>query len=179
MYKVLHSGYYWPIIFKDAAKYVRSCDRRKRIGRPTSADEIPLHDQVMIEPFEKWALDFVGPISPMSRKKNYILVCTDYVTKWVEEKALFRATKKSVVEFIYEDIITRFVVPREIVTNQGTQFTSKLMKELTEKYGIKHCKSYAYHLQDNGQVEFTNKVLETILTKNVQLHHRYWVDRLP
>ena len=82
----------------------------------------------MIEPYEKLALDFVGPIFPMSHKNKYILVCTDYVTKWVEAKALFRITEKSVVEFIYEEIFTRFGVPREIVTNQGTQFTSKLMK---------------------------------------------------
>jgi hypothetical protein len=67
----------------------------------------------------------------MSHRKNYILVCTDYVTKWVEAKALFRATKKSIVEFIYEDLFTHFDVPREIVTDQGTQFTSKMMKELT------------------------------------------------
>ncbi len=72
---------------------------------------MPLGPQVVLEPFEKWALDFLGPISPMSRKKKYILVCTHFVTKWVEEKALFRATKKSVVEFIYEDIFTRFGVP--------------------------------------------------------------------
>ena len=143
-YKVLHSGYYWPSIFKDVAKYVRSCDSYQRIGRPTPADEIPLHAQFMIEPFEKWALDFEGPISPMSHKKNYILVSTDYVTKWVEEKSLFRATKKFVVEFVYECIFTLFGVPREIVTDQGTQFTSKLMREVTEKYGIKHCKYSPY-----------------------------------
>jgi hypothetical protein len=143
---VLHSGYYWPSIFKDDAKYVRSCDSCQRIGRPTSGEEMILHAQVMIESFEKWALDFVGPISPMSHKKNYILVCTDYVTKWVEEKSLFRDTEKSVVEFIYEDIFTCFGVPLEIVTYQGTQFNSKLMRELTKKYGIKHCKSSPYHL---------------------------------
>jgi hypothetical protein len=120
---VLHSGYYWPKIFKDVAKYVRSCDICQRIGRPTSANEIPLCAKFMIEPFEKWAIDFVGPISPMSLKKKYIFVCTDYVTKWVEEKYLFRAIEKSVVEFIYEDIFTYFGVPREIVTDQGTQFT--------------------------------------------------------
>jgi transposase InsO family protein len=142
---VLHSTYYWPSIFKDVAKYVRSCDSCQRIGIPTSTDKMPLCAQVMIEPFEKWALDFVGPISPMSHRKNYILVCTDYVTKWVEAKSLFRATENSVVEFIYEDIFTCFGVPHEIVTDQGTQFTSKLMKELTEKYGIKHCKSSPYH----------------------------------
>ena len=69
-------------------------------------DQMPLQPQVMIEPFEKWALDFVRPISPMSRKNKYILVCTDYVTKWVEAKSLFRAIEKSVVEFIYEEIFT-------------------------------------------------------------------------
>ena len=61
-YKVLHSGYYWPSIFKDAAKYVKGCDSCQRMGRPTSYDQMPLQPQVMIEPFEKWALDFVGPL---------------------------------------------------------------------------------------------------------------------
>jgi hypothetical protein len=139
-YKVWHSSYYWPSIFKDDAKYVRSCDCFQRIRRCMLANEMPLRAQVMIETFEKWALDFVVPMSPMSCKKNYILVCTDYVTKWVEAKALFRATEKSVVKFIYEEIFTCFDVSHEIVTDQGTQFTSKMMRELTEKYGIKHCK---------------------------------------
>ena len=76
------------------------------MGRPTTSEKMPLQPQVMIEPFEKWALDFVGPISPMSRKKKYILDCIDYVTKWVESKDLFRATEKSIVEFIYEEIFT-------------------------------------------------------------------------
>jgi hypothetical protein len=144
-----------------------------------SSEKMPLQAQVMIEPFKKWALDFVGPISPMSNKKNYILVCTDSVTKWVEEKSLFKATEKSVVEFIYEDIFTYFSVPHEIVTDQGTQFTLNMMKEIIEKYGIKHRKSSPYHPQANGKVESTKKIMEAILTKTIQLHHRDWADRLP
>jgi hypothetical protein len=169
-YKVLHSGYYWPSIFKYVAKYVRRCDSCQRIGRPMSADKIPLHSQFMIEPFKKWSPDFVGPISPMSHRKNYILACTDYVTKWVEVKSLFRAAKKFVVEFIYEDIFTHFGVPHEIVTKQGTQFTSKLMKELREKYGIKHCKYSLYQPQANGQVESKNKFQEASLLIKVGCH---------
>jgi transposase InsO family protein len=107
------------------------------------------------------------------------LVCTDYDTKWVEAKSLFRAREKSIVEFIYEDIFTHFSVPREIVTYQGTQFTSNLMRELTEKYGIKHCKYSTYHPQANGQVKSIKKVLEAILTNKFQLHHWDWANRLP
>ncbi len=82
------------------------------------------------------------------------------------------------IGFLYEEVFTLFCVPRETVTNQVSQFTSKLMKELKEKYGIKHCKSLPYHLQANDQVESTNKVLEAILTKTIQLHHKGWADRL-
>ena len=123
---------------------------------------MPLQPQVCIEPFEKWALDFVGPINPPSNQKKYILVCTDYVTKWVEAKALTSATENSVAQFLFEDIFTHFGVPREIVTDQGSQFTSRMMEKLMEEYKIKHRTSTPYHPQANGQVESTNKVLESI-----------------
>jgi transposase InsO family protein len=100
------------------------------------------------------------------------------VTKWVEAKDLPVASEQSVVDFLFNDIFTRFGVPREIVTDQGTQFTSHLVKVVTEQYQIKHRKSTPYHPQANGQVESTNKVIEYILTKIVQLHHKDWVDRL-
>lgn len=149
------------------------------MGRPVVSDEMPLQPQTATEPFQKWALDFVRPISRMSNKKKYILVCTDYITRWVEAKALYPTTEKEVVEFLFEDIFTRFGVPCEIVTDQGTQFTSKLVKALTEKYQVKHCKLTPYHPHANGQVESTNKVLESILKKTIHLHHKDWVDKLP
>jgi hypothetical protein len=87
------------------------------MGKPVARDEMPLQPQVLIEPFEKWALDFVGPIDLPSQGKRYILVCTNYVTKWAEAKALARGTEQTIVNFLFEDIFTRFGVPREIVTD--------------------------------------------------------------
>eukprot|EP00253_Pinus_taeda_P018929 PITA_18929 len=72
-YKILLLGYYWPSIFRDTKEYVKRCDSCQRMGKPTLLNEILLQPQVLIEPFEKWALDFVGPISPPSKQKEYIL----------------------------------------------------------------------------------------------------------
>ena len=61
------------------------------MGQPNRLDEIPLQPQLVVEPFDRWALDFVGPISPHSLQKAYILVCTDYMMKWVEVVPLVKA----------------------------------------------------------------------------------------
>ena len=72
------------------------------MGHLGQADEIPLQLQLVVEPFERWALDFVGPFNPPSNQKAHILVATDYVTKWVEAIALPRATKELVIKFLFE-----------------------------------------------------------------------------
>lgn len=82
------------------------------MGRPTKPDEIPLQPQVVVTPFDKWGIDFVGPIELPSKVKSYILVCIDYVTKWAEAKPTKHARDNNVVEFLYEVIFTRFGVPR-------------------------------------------------------------------
>ena len=148
------------------------CDNCQRIGKLAPSNEVPLQPQVLIEPFEKWALDFLGLINPPYKQRKYILVCIDYVTKWVEAKASRFSNEHSIVSFIFEDIFTHFGVPREIVTDQGSHFTSNLVKMLVEDYQIKHIKSTPYHPQANGQVESTNKVIEGILTKTVHLHKK-------
>ncbi len=71
-----------------------------------------------------------------------------------------------------------FWYPRELVTYQGTQFTSHLIENLLSHHKIKHGKSTSYHPQVNGQVEVTKKALETIHTKGVSINRKYWADRL-
>ncbi len=98
--------------------------------KPTPRDEIPLQPQVTFEPFDKWGMEFIGPIDPPSKKKQYIIVCTDYLTKWAETKAIKVATKEKVADFLRENVFYKFGYPRELVTNQGSQFTSNMIEHL-------------------------------------------------
>ena len=61
---------------------------------------MPLQPQLVVELFDRWTLDFVGPINPPSKQKVYILVCTDYMTKWVEVVALAKANDQAVMDFL-------------------------------------------------------------------------------
>eukprot|EP00253_Pinus_taeda_P016982 PITA_16982 len=177
-FKILQAGYYWPTLHQDVRRYISQCDRCQRMGKPTPSDKMPLQPQVTLEPFEKWGMDFVGPINPPSRKRSYIIVCTDYLTKWVETKAIKAAIEEKVAEFLRENIFYKFGYPRELFTDQGSQFTSNLIEDLLAHHKIKHRNSTPYHPQANGQVEVTNRALEGILTKVVSNNRKDWADRL-
>ena len=70
------------------------------MGKPTPKDEVPMQPQVTFEPFEKWGMDFVGPINLPSKQKQYIIVCTDYLTKWAKAKAIKAVIEVKVAEFL-------------------------------------------------------------------------------
>jgi len=80
---------------------------------------------------------------------------------------LYSVNEQSIVDFVFKEIVAHFGVPREIVIDQGTQFTSNLVKSITKKYHIKPQKYTPYHPKENRQVESTNKVIEAILMKTV------------
>ena len=58
--KALQPGYWWPILFSDAARYVKKCDPCQRVGKLTTSKAMPLNPILAQVPFEKWGIDFVG-----------------------------------------------------------------------------------------------------------------------
>ncbi|GJX22924.1 reverse transcriptase domain-containing protein [Tanacetum coccineum] len=85
--KVFDSGFYWPTIYKDAHELVKNCDSCQRQGKFSQRDEMPQNSIQVCEIFDVWGIDFMGPF-PSSRGNKYILVAVDYLSKWVEAKAL-------------------------------------------------------------------------------------------
>ncbi|CAN6706893.1 unnamed protein product [Malus baccata var. baccata] len=84
--KVLECGFYWPTLFKDARTYCLTCDRCQRMGNIGTKDQMPQQPLSIVEIFDVWGIDFMGPFPP-SYSFTYILLAVDYVSKWVETKA--------------------------------------------------------------------------------------------
>ncbi|GJS32590.1 reverse transcriptase domain-containing protein [Tanacetum coccineum] len=85
--KIFDAGFYWPTIYKDAYELIKSCDACQRQGKISQRDEMPQNVIQVCEIFDLWGIDFMGPF-PSSRGNKYILVAVDYLSKWVEAKAL-------------------------------------------------------------------------------------------
>lgn len=164
--KVIHSGLYWPTLFKYAQGIVKECDRCQRTGNISKRNQMPQNGMLEVELFNVWGIDFMGPFSP-SFRKNYILVVVDYVSKWVEVVALPMNDVKVVVCFLKNYIFARFGVPLALISDEGTHFMNKLMENMLRKYNVKHKISTTYHPQTSGQVEVSNRQIKRILEKVV------------
>ena len=171
--KIWNSGLLWLTVLKDVTDYCRKCDVCQRMGQPTERDMMPFQPVLPLEPFQKWVLDFVSPFKPatLGTRNRYIIVATDYCTKWVEAKPLRDNTATPTTKFPYENIWCRFGCLIELVSDQDTHFINKLVHELSTYYVVVHKKSTPYYPQENGLVESTNKMLQRIL-KNIVNENR-------
>ncbi|KAL3694004.1 hypothetical protein R1sor_007655 [Riccia sorocarpa] len=132
-------------------------------------------------PFEKWGIDFVGPIQPVTRytRRRYILVATDYATRMVEAEATRKDDAVTVAEFFFRNIISRYGCPLELVSDRGTHFLNNLVTELTNYFQIKHRKTTPYNPKANGLMEKCNGLICRILNK-VTVNYAYdWDTKLP
>ncbi|GJU66482.1 reverse transcriptase domain-containing protein [Tanacetum coccineum] len=117
------------------------------------------------EIFDVWGIDFMGPF-PSSRGNKYILVAVDYLSKWVEAKALPTNDARVVVKFL-KSLFSRFGAPRAIISDRGTHFCNDKFAKVMSKYGVTHRLSTSYHPKMSGQVEVTNRGLKRILERTV------------
>jgi hypothetical protein len=117
--------------------------------------------------------------SSLSSKGYYfVIVATDYFTKWTETIPLKNMTHREVIEFITGHIIHRFGIPQTLTTDQGTSFISKEVQKFVDSYGIKLLNSSSYYAQANGQAESSNKTLVKPIKKKIEDNPRRWHEVL-
>ncbi|GJR83078.1 reverse transcriptase domain-containing protein [Tanacetum coccineum] len=129
--KVFDAGFFWPTIYRDAHIMIKSCDTCQRQGKISQRDEMPQNAIQVCEIFDVWGIDFMGPF-PSSRGNKYILVAVDYLSKWVEAKALPTNDARVVVKFL-KSLFARFGTPRAIISDRGTHFCNDQFAKVMSK----------------------------------------------
>ncbi|GKA23479.1 reverse transcriptase domain-containing protein [Tanacetum coccineum] len=151
--KAIRSGYCWPTIHKDARNIIRKCDDCQT-HRP-----VPRNPQQKLTPITspwplyKWGIDISGPFPEAQGNVKFVIVAIDYFTKWIEAKPVATIMGSQVNKFIWDNIVCRFRISGEIISDNGKQFRDNPFKDLCEKLNIKQRFAFVKHPQTNSQVE--------------------------
>ncbi|KII63584.1 Retrovirus-related Pol polyprotein [Thelohanellus kitauei] len=155
-------------------KYISEClhcNKNKSKNYSPKAELNPIRNKSR---FEMWELDFTGPLPMTKRGNKYIMVCVDHYSKWIEAAAIPDISAETAARVLFTQVVSRFGVPKTILTDQGTAFESKLFTHLCQHLGIEKLRSTAYHPETNGLVERSNKSIKELLRIAVQKDPSDW-----
>ncbi|VFQ72064.1 unnamed protein product [Cuscuta campestris] len=177
--RAIIQGYFWPTMRKDCEEYVRKCPTCQQFqnipGRPAT-NYTPISSVI---PFSRWGIDLVGALPKGAGQARWIVVAIDYFTKWVEAEPLAGITGRQMIDFVGTNILCRFVVPKQIISDNGTQFEEAEFQDFLKTWGIQHTKVSVAYPQANGQVENVNRTIIDGIKKKLLSEGTKWVDELP
>ena len=159
-YDLLRMNAYWPGMEADTQKFVSSCERCQLAKPARNLNRAPLKPIFTSSPMEMWAMDIMGPLAYTSGGKRYILVATDLFSRWVETVPLTDQSARTVAKAFIESVILRYGVPQTLLTDQGTNFESQLMKEICDLLGIRKVRTSTFHPRTDGQAERMNRTIK-------------------
>ena len=176
--KIMRAGYFWLTMETDCCQFVQRCIECQMHEDLIHVPPSELHALTSPWPFPIWGIDIIRKISPKSSSGHeFILVASDYFTKWVEATYYAKLNGAKVATFIRSHIIYRYGVPHELISDRGVHFRGEV-DTLLQRYGIQHHRSSAYRPQTNGAVEAVNKNIKRILRKMIETS-RDWSEKLP
>ncbi|GJX60221.1 reverse transcriptase domain-containing protein [Tanacetum coccineum] len=127
--KALRIGYYWPTMHKDVRSLIRAC-QDCQVHKPVLTNlQQKLTPITSLWPFYKWGIDIAGPFLEGPGKVKFLIVVIDYFTKWIEAKPLATITRNQIKKFVWENIVCRFGLPGEIISDNGKQFQDNPFKD--------------------------------------------------
>jgi len=150
--KKISDRFWWPTVTNDIREFIRACEscqgaktNMNANNRPVAATLNPIYEVQNV--FDRWGLDVIGPLNETGRGMKYILVATEYLTKWAEVKAVADRSAESVHAFLME-LVFRYGAPNVILHDQGREFNNGLVEDLCKKMKIEVATT-AYHPQIN------------------------------
>jgi hypothetical protein len=180
--KVFRSGFYWPTAKSDAAELVQRCEACQYLSKQQHLPAQQLQTIPVTWPFACWGLNMIGPFKKAQGGYTHVLVAIDKFTKWIEFKPIASLTSAKAVEFI-QDIIFKFGIPNNIITDLGSNFTSSEFFDFCDKKCIQIKYASVAHPRANGQVERANRmILEALRKKVFDKNEKFagkWIRELP
>ncbi|KAK3750995.1 hypothetical protein QZH41_007605 [Actinostola sp. cb2023] len=170
----LRSRYYWLGLTSVVYKWVticHDCGAKKSFGKKRCA---PLKQYMVGAPMERLSIDVMGPLTETPRKNKYVLVAADYFTKWTESYPIPNQEAPTVAEKLVDEFICRFGVPRQLHSDQGTNFESKVMAEVCRLLDIEKTRTTPLHPESDGQVERFNRRLKEMLRGKIKDDQSDW-----
>ena len=170
----LKERFYWPGHSDDVIKWCKTCATCAARKNPSRRGRAPLQNVAAGYPMQIVAVDIVGPISPSTTGNTYILVASDYFTKWVEAYAIPNQEAVTVATKLVDEFFCRFSVPEQLHSDQGRQFESGVIQEVCRLLGIYKSRTTPYHPQSDGLVERFNRTLISMLATTVHNNPTDW-----
>lgn len=152
--------YQWPRLRADVERYIKTCRecQLKKLVRLKTRQPMVLTDTPGMA-FEKVSMDIMGPLPTSKNGFMYILTIQDLLTKFSLAIPLRQATSAAIADAFISELICIFGAPRIILTDQGSNFTSSLLKNVARRFKVRQVKTTAYRPQSNGSVERSHQVL--------------------
>ncbi|XP_078581557.1 uncharacterized protein LOC144864980 [Branchiostoma floridae x Branchiostoma japonicum] len=172
-------NFFWPGVHSDVKAHCRGCEVCQKTARRSATNRAPLIPlPIMDIPFQRIAMDIVGPLERSKTGNKYVLVVCDYATRYPEAIPMRSVDAKHVAGELIK-MFARVGIPEEILTDQGTNFMSKLLTELYDALKIRGIRTSPYHPQTDGLVERFNGTLKSMLKKVSKEDPRDWDSLLP
>lgn len=169
--------FYWPGMFRDIARYVRTCQNCLAHKAEQNRSAGMLHASVIRAPWEQVAVDLIGPLPRSTQGHIWLMTMQDRFSKWLEIRPLRKATASAVTKTITEQVVYRHGCPDVLITDNGTQLKAAQLENLLAAVGIRHQVTPVYTPQCNP-VERTNRSIKTMIAQFVHRNHRRWDEHL-
>jgi len=181
--KTLHKvaqRFFWVGMSRDVRDYVAACPCCSARKSPTKSRVPPLMSlPTVLNPFDRVAVDFVGPLPKTKHGNQYLLVFVDYATRWPEVFATKDRKASTVAEIFVREILCRHGAPVQLLSDQGKEFLAHVMKETCQYTRTHKIQTAAYHPQTNGLVEKFNGTLTGMLAAYAAANQTNWDELLP